>query len=308
MALLLAGVIAAPWWLAAGGTAVHYLTSVGYGHQTLAQGGSGLDVALRRLTWTATESGWLLAVLVGLLMVWSSVCVIRRAAGWRLAAVLIGTSLLGLLLLGTSRNEGTAFALPFVVLLCCSAVWGIGRMARPFRGIVATCCVASLVVPALALVDVGEPARVAGRELWQVGTPGLVQARSVLGCDCTPPDTDAVSDRVLRVVGERPFLILRADAILNVNSLRYEAERHGSVAKLFVPAGGRSLSARELSEADYVVTGATRGSYPPTVNQLAAFVQLRAARFRPVLSWLLSHENSVLIWAARRVPGSRSRK
>ena len=68
----------------------------------------------------------------------------------------------------------------------------------------------------------GEPARVAGRELWQVGTPGLVQARSVLGCDCTPPDTDAVSDRVLRVVGERPFLILRADAILNVNSLRYE--------------------------------------------------------------------------------------
>ena len=83
-------------------------------------------------------------------------------------------------------------------------------------------------------------------------------------------------------------------------------EMSDSVAKLFVPAGGRSLSARELSEADYVVTGAARGSYPPSVNQLTAFVQLRAARFRPVLSWLLSRENSVLIWAAPRVPATAS--
>jgi len=176
------------------------------------------------------------------------------------------------------------------------------------RGVVASCCVASLVVPALALMDVAGPARVAGRELWQVGTPGLAQARSALRCDCAPPDTDVLSDRVLRVVGERPFLVLRADALLNVNSLRYSAQRHGSVAKLLVPTAGRPLSARQLSEVDYVVTGATPSPYPPAVNELSAFVQLRAARFRPVLSRLLSRDNSVLVWAAPRVHGARPRE
>lgn len=298
LAVLVAVALAAPWWASAGPAAVHYLTSAGYGGGSFTHGGSAIDVLARRFTWTATESGWLLAALIAVLTVWSCACAIRRCPGWRLAAVLIATAIVGLLLLGTSSNEGTAFALPLVVLLCVAAVWGVERMPRRLRPVVAGLCSAALVVPALALLDVVGPAQVAGRQLWQVGTPGLAQARAVLGCRCDPPDSDRLSARVLRVVGGRPFLLVRDDALLNVNSLRYEAARRGGPARLSVPGQGPGLSAGQLDRADYAVAGGTLGPYNPSVNFLAAALQLRAARFHPVLSLTLSRVNSVVVWAA----------
>jgi hypothetical protein len=297
LVVLVAAAVSAPWWLIAGERATDYLTSRGYGETAGGAGNSWLDVLVHRLTWTATESGWLLAIVVALLLAWAVVCVFRRAPGWRLVVWLLASSVLGFVILGTSRNPGTAFALPFVVLLCCVAVWGIHQLRSPLRPVVVATCAASLLLPALALLDLVDRAKVDGRDLWQVGTPGLTQARAALGCsDCAPPDSDALSDRVLDVIGTRRVLLVRDDAVLNAFSLRAAAARRGSVTTLLTAAGPRSPTRAELSRVDQVLGGGTLGPYHGGLNALAVAVRVQRAGFTPVFSRRLSGLNNVVVW------------
>jgi 4-amino-4-deoxy-L-arabinose transferase-like glycosyltransferase len=295
LATAVAALVAAPWWLVAGPTAIDYLTTAGYGESQFTSEGSRLDIAGRRFTWTATELGWLLAGVLAALTAWAAVAAVRRQPGWRAAAWLLGASAAGFVALATSSNAGTGFALPLVALLGCAAVWGLGLMPPLARGVATAATLAAVVLAGLALFEVLEPADVDGRALWQVGTPGLSQARAALACDCDPPASDALADRVLGVVGERPTMLARGDALLNAEGLRFRAEQDGREATL-LPPPARPAPA-ELDEVDFVVAGQTLAPYG-AVDSIALALSLRAARFRPVLRRRLSERNEVIVWAS----------
>jgi hypothetical protein len=298
-AALLGAVVAAPWWLATGRAAVDYLVSAGYGNTVFTHHGSRLSILADRLRWTATETGWLLAILLVALLLWTLVCVVRRVEGWRPLAWLLATSTLGVVLLGSSSNSGTAFALPFVVLSACAASAGALHMGNPGRKAVIGGSAAALVAPVLALVGLVPEVSVNDRPLWQERIPAIQQAWDALGCHCRLPNTDALSRDVLDVIGRQPTLIGRDDAVLNAEGLRYHAVEQDSLASLAAPPDGRTVTPRLLSSVRYVLGGTTFGSYHPGINPIGLFVGLRAAHFHPVYTKRLSRGNTIVVWAAR---------
>ncbi len=300
LALLTAAVVAAPWWLAAGHSAIHYLFSAGYGNSPFAGGGSRIDIARQRATWTALETGWLLAVVVVGMAAWAVVCVWRRVPEWRTLAVLIAAGVLGMVMLASSGNSGTAFSLPLYVVLACAGVGASLHLPRRLGALVVSGWAATVVLSVVALFGVVGSASVAGRPLWQTTTPGIQEARNALGCRrCRPPDTDALSARTIAVIGRRPTLLVRDDAVLNFESLRFTALTRARPVDLRAPGAPNAMSPAALRAVRYVVAGSSLGSYHD-VNPLAAFVALRAARFRQVFSERLSALNVLTVWAAPR--------
>lgn len=293
-AAAVAAVVAAPWWLTTGGDAFHYLRSSGYQQTVFTQDNSLLDRAVDRMEWTAEETGWLLALLLVALGVWALVCVVRRVPGWRLLAVLLGAVVVGMAFLATSSNLGTAFALPFVVLLACAVVPGLLALSRPLRTVALVASGAVLAVSLIGLVGALPKTTVADHRLWNEALPGVEQARAVLRCDdCRPPDSERLASDVFAVTGERPTLVVRDDAVLNLEGLRYAAAQRDRVANLSSPPG-------QLARVNYVVTGFTVGPYHPGVDVFALDARMRAAHFRPVLTKRLSRWNTVTVWAAPR--------
>ena len=295
LAVLAAAVVAAPWGGVSGGTAWDDLVSAGYGENLFTHEASRLEIARERLDWTADESGWLLIVLLVPLLAYSVWSVWRRVEGWRLLACLLGSCAVGMAVLATSSNAGTAFALPFVVLGAC-AVLGVLRHLAPALQRAATAGAAVVVaVPALALVGIVPDASLAGQPLWQHGIPAWQQGRSALACEsCGLPDSDALNRDVLRVIGDRPTLMVRADALLNPNGLRYVGP-----AKISAPATPGRVSESDLARVRFVIAGATLAPYLTPVDATQLTEALRAARFRAVLRLDLAAFNTIVVWSAR---------
>jgi hypothetical protein len=298
LATLVAGLLAAPWWLTAGPTALDYVTSAGYGESPFTTPDeSRLDIAWRRVTWTATETGWLLGVSLALLLALSIWALTRRQRGWQGVAWLLGAAGLAFAGLATSSNPGTGFALPVLVVVACAAVWAVAGLRGYWRAAIGAASCAVVVVSALALFEVVGPAHIDGRPLWSIGTPGIDQARSALGCRCELPDTERLSDAVVALIGERPTLLARDDAILNAESLRYRGGlSNRQVSLVPVPPNGKTTP-RDLARIDYVVTGSSLGPYHANVDGVALLLSLRAEGFRRVLDRRLSRFNIVTVWA-----------
>lgn len=108
--------VAAPWWLVNGRASLTYLLGAGYDEDSGFAPRTGLaSRVVDRLTHTADESGWILAAILLI----GAVVSLRRPGSVRL----VGSSgFLGILLLGSSSNAGTAFGLPPVVLLAVAAL------------------------------------------------------------------------------------------------------------------------------------------------------------------------------------------
>ena len=298
-AALVAVLAAAPWWLTTGETAFDYLRSSGYEQGVFTRETSLLDRAIDRLEWTADETGWLLALLLVALAAWALVCVVRRVPGWRLLAVLLGAVVVGMAFLATSSNLGTAFALPFVVLLACAAVPALLQLGRPLRTMALAASCAVLAVSLVALTGALPKTTVADHRLWNEALPGVEQARAVLRCDdCRPPDSEQLAEQVLAVIGERPTLVVRDDALLNAEGLRHVASERDRSADLSPPAGGATVPPAQLARVDYVLTGLTVGPYHPGVDLAGLDARMRAAGFRPALDKRLSAWNTVTVWAA----------
>jgi hypothetical protein len=306
LAAAVAALLAAPWWLTAGSTAFDYLTSAGYGESpfTTPQE-SRLDIAWRRVTWTATESGWLLAVSLVLLLALSIWALIQRRPGWPAVAWLLGAAAVMFMGLATSSNAGTGFALPVLVLVACAAVWAVAGLSKRRHGLIAAVTGAVVVVSALGVFDVIGPTRVDGRPLWLTGTPGMNQARSALGCRCELPDTERLGDDVVAVIGERPTMLTRADAVLNAESLRYSGRRSDlQVSLVPAPPDGKPAP-RDLASVDYVIAGSSLAPYQLNLDGIALLLSLRAERFRQVLARRLTRSNRVIVWARSKVPAQR---
>jgi hypothetical protein len=195
--------------------------------------------------------------------------------------------------LATSSNAGTAFALPFVVLGACAAVAVLRNLAPPLQRVALAGSAAIVAVPLLALVGIVPDASVAGQPLWHRGIPAWEQGRTALVCEaCGLPDSDALNRDVLRVIGDRPTLMVRADALLNPNGLRYVGP-----AQISAPAVPGTVSESDLARARFVIAGATLAPYIPPVDGTQLTEALRAARFRPVLRRDLAAFNTIVVWS-----------
>jgi hypothetical protein len=292
LAVLVAVVIALPWWAVSGGTAWDYLVSAGYGDTVFTHDASRLEIARERLDWTADESGWLLSVLLLLLLVRAAWSFRRGVEGWRLFGALLGACSLGMAILATSSNAGTAFALPFVVLGACAAVPALRQLRTPVRSAAIAVCAVAVAIPALALVEIVPEASLAGQPLWRQGIPGWEQARAALACDdCDIPDSDALNHDVLRVIGDGPTLIVRDDALLNPNGLRDLGP-----AQISAPSTPGTVSESDLATARFVIAGQTPASYLPPVDTEHLRRTLRAGGFRPEMRRRFGPYNAVVIW------------
>jgi hypothetical protein len=293
LAALLAAVIAGPWWAVTGDAAWDYLVSAGYGETVFTRDASRLEIARERLDWTADESGWLLSALIVPLVALAVWSIRRRVEGSRLLAVMLGTCVIGMAVLATSSNAGTAFALPFVVLGACVAAAALRHVVTPFRSAAVAACAAAVVIPGLAILEIVPEASLAGQPLWRQGIPAWEQARTALACDnCDPPDSDALNREVLRAIGDRPTLMVRADALLNPNGLR-----HLGRAKISAPTTPGRVSESDLAVTRFVIAGQTPAPYLPHVDSVQLDGTLRSAEFRPVLRRALGPHNVIVIWS-----------
>jgi hypothetical protein len=257
---------------------------------------SRLEVARERFDWTADESGWLLIGLLALLLAHAAWTVWRKVEGWRLLACMLGACAVGMAVLATSSNAGTAFALPFVVLGACAAAGVLRHLAPPLQRRAMAGCAAAVAIPALALVGIVPEASVAGQPLWRHGIPAWEQRRAALACErCALPDSDALNRNVLRIIGDRPTLIVRADALLNPNGLR-----HLGPAQISAPAVPGRVSESDLATARFVIAGETPGPYLPPVDRTELTQALTAAGFRPVLRRRLGTYNTIVVWSGSR--------
>jgi hypothetical protein len=156
-----------------------------------------------------------------------------------------------------------------------------------------------LTVSLLALTGAVPKATVADHRLWNDALPGVEQARAVLRCDsCTPPDSEQLAEQVLAVIGERPTLVVRDDALLNAAALRQVAAERDRSADLSAPADGARVPPAQLARVDYVLSGLTLGPYHPGVDLAGLDARMQAAGFRPALNRRLSAWNTVTVWAA----------
>jgi hypothetical protein len=296
-AAAVAVLVAAPWWSATRDTAFDYLRDNGYQDSPFTRDASLLERVGDRLDWTAEETGWLLALLLVVLAGGALVWVLRRRGPWRLMAWLLGVSVVGMAFLSTSTNLGTAFALPFVVLLACAGAAAVARLRPRMRTVAVAASFIVLGVSLLGLFGVVPDAEVDDRALWNEALPGVQQARQVMTCDdCSPPDSEWLAGEVLDTIGDRPALITREDALLNASGLRWVASDRESTANLSAPAGFGTVPDAQLAGVDHVVTGLTLGRYQVGVDQSRLDARMRAAGFRPVYERRLASLNSVVIW------------
>jgi Concanavalin A-like lectin/glucanases superfamily len=114
-AVLLAFVVAGPWWLESGGTALHYLRNAGYeqsGGFTQSSAHLSLHSIVQRIRWTLSDLGSLQSLILVAAPI-TAVLHRRRMPG---ALVAVGWVVLTLIGLATSSNVGTGFGLPLVAV------------------------------------------------------------------------------------------------------------------------------------------------------------------------------------------------
>ena len=275
-----AAVLAAPWWLTAGPSAWRYLRTAGYGSTVFTRQASLLDRELSRLRIITDETGLILVVLA---LIGIVIALVRPS---RTVLLTTGIGLLTVLLLGTSSNTGTAFGLPAVVLLASVATAGLARLRA--TSLAAAAAALALVVGVFVQTT---PPTVDRHPLWLSGTPGTAQADAALGCVCVPDDLPGLNRSVVDLTAGQPVLILRADALLNPESLRFAGP-----IDLRGPDG--PLDATAVTGIPFVLAGTTNGSYLGT-DLASAPATLTSLGFEPVLTRQLSPTNAVVLYRKR---------
>ena len=310
LALMVAAIVAAPWWLTAGPQAVHYLVDAGYSSNSVFVGHAGLfQRQLDRLSHTADETGWLLALAVLVLFVSGAALAVWRLRrshsdeAARHVVVMAVVVVLGMLFLGTSTNSGTAFALPFFVLGSAVGVagWGSGLQHRAVAVRLAAATVVVLLIgfTTVQVVIRQSPPTWGRHQVWLSGTPARAQFEQALGCtsSCSLPNASDVNARIVTLIGSAPTLILRGDAVVNPESLRYRGLVTGVAVDLTAQAAPGTLVPASLSGVDFAIAGSTPAPYLASDLGSADSV-LRVRGWCDALKFRLSTSNLVEIWAS----------
>ena len=285
-----AAVVAAPWWLLCGRTAVSYLTGFGYDTRSGFVGPRAgfLTHQWQRLQHTSFETGLLLTfVLLALVLL---------AALQRERQVVLPLSIagLGLVVLGTSGDEGTAFAQPLVALVFLAALhvalqrrWALGSLAAAVL-LTTTALLAGLVSPSFS-----------GYVLWSHDLPAEGEQRAALGCtNCSLGSSQALSRQLISRVGGGRVVVVRDDAVLNVNGLTFlSADVSPRPSFQTSPYGAAALAPVDLLHADFVVTGRTKAPYHGGLDWNQVEQVVGAEGYRLIETWRLSSDADVKLWA-----------
>ena len=206
---------------------------------------------------------------------------------------------LTILLLASSGNQGTGFAIPvlaIVVILSATFIGNLtttreseasirtGRMGR------AVALFAAIVVLGVGVASIASTSS----DPWWPAAPYRLEAVESGGTSRT--NIDALTAEVAEVVGTSNAIVARDDDIFNTNGLVWETESHGMRSRL-----ERSVShttdgvIAALPTADALVTGRSQDPYWQ-IDQTA--VEAAAVRdgFRPVREWHLGPDNTVVVW------------
>lgn len=279
-------VVAGPWWLLNGREAVSYLLGAGFDDASGFARANGLvDRFVDRAAHSAHETGWLLSVAVVAL-------VVLAMAGRTRARLPAASALVGLVLLASSSNKGTAFALPLLVLGLVAA--GGALHARFGERVVTASVLVAILTGVAAAFGVAAPS--GAGELWVSRLPVHDQADESLGCACTSDLPSDLHATVLEQAGPGTVLVVRDDAVLNVEGLRFANRQPSRVRITTPPFGASTLDDELLADATAVVLGATPSPYHAAMDLDALETQVRLAGFE--LHWrrALSEENRIEIW------------
>ncbi|MBV8463669.1 MAG: hypothetical protein JO368_10270, partial [Acidimicrobiales bacterium] len=292
-------VLAGPWWLVSGHSALHYLLNAGYnpssGYLTSPH---GFEITLpaihHRISYELSELGWSESWVLGIALVAAVVGGVlnRRRIDWRSLWMLAVWSVLTLLLLSSSSNLGTAFGLPVlvVVIVLCGGV--LGQLPLP--------ALRWALLPLGVVLAVGFALQFTSStsEWW----PGPTYRSQVVNAGATSrTDVGMIVAQLAHEIGGSRTLLVLNDPIVNANGLAWELDEASSVQ---VPSGGSETAEAigELPRARAIITGTNLSSSFDSVDPAAVERAALAAGFRPARLWRVGTAGGVILWRRGAAP------
>jgi hypothetical protein len=287
----MAAIVAAPWWVVSGPTALHYLRTAGYSASSGFAGAGGVLVSpsalLERTGHTLADLGNVQAVWLAAFTVAAAAVAIRqRRADFTLICAWV---IVVLLILATSPNAGTGFGLPLIVM----SIVVIGVLLAPVaprRLLAATTA---------ALLAFGFVAEVYGNSSeWLSGAPYREMAAQATGTSLVP-NIDSIHESVLSAIGVQPTLLARDDDVLNAFGLGWFAAQDGVNLQLSVPdygPSGLATAEHDLTTTHFLILGDTPAPYHADLSIPALGSAAVARGFHLIRSWRISDQNTIELW------------
>jgi hypothetical protein len=287
IAVAVSALISGPWWLIDGRSALRYLLDAGYDASTGFAPNAGVLTKIQERVESTIDGVGLVEALVLLLLL--ALWLLRRRD--RASVLTFGTATIVLIGLASSSNQGTAFELPALALLAMVAATAVS--ARWMSVVVAVVVVSALAGQYGLLPNT----TIEGRAAWVETYPGREQAFDALGGALPLAQVRRLNTEVADTLSGRRVVILRDDALLNVNSL-VAASPSSSVTIVVGPAFGETrLDPRDLANVDAVIAGTTAAPYHAVLHQPRRVdAVLASAGFHIGRSMQLSADNTVVIW------------
>lgn len=304
--------IAAPWWLRSGSRAIHYLMAAGYDSASgFAPDATVPERVATRVVHTITEWGWPVVVTLALLVtLWIASAVIEQKSPTEVTVVVSPTRDLrrmllllvgaGLAILSSSSNLGTAFSLPFAPLVIVAIASGTARLRGQWSPRLALASLAILATFTIgtSLLSISLPTADAMR--LDVSWHSMLHDAGWSEGDRGPEEVHR--DMVAALQG-RDVLVLRDDALFNVNGLSYTSEFVGpSLGEIRVaPYGepGWVPSESDLGGA-IVIDGSSPAGYHTLSSDMVA-TRLRELNYAVACETQLGARNTIKLWAPAHV-------
>ncbi len=273
-------VVAGPWWLVSGHTALHYLFTAGYNDSTgfSSQGaGLGLSSIHEHIDWYLEMLAWPQSIGLGVAVLASlwGVARFRRQLNYGPLWLLVVWILLTVLVLSSTGDNGSGFGLPVVAMtvIACGAILGqlLGfSVARRWTAI------SVVVLSAVLLIGLFAEGT-GGPSFWWNGPPYRNEVLQVGGSWGT--NLDALASQVSHIIGSKPTLDALNTAIINDNALTWTMRQGGSHL-IMVPNSADSTkdAIASLATAKFVISGGAVNQYPPPVDERSLELAAEARR------------------------------
>ncbi len=286
-------VLAAPWWLISGPSALHYLVSAGYQSSGgyISQGGARFNPSamVSRVKSELSEVGWGESWALGVAVVVALVTAVSRWSEIRRMrlGLLVTFVILSVLILMTSANPSTALGLPILAVSIEACAVPISLLSSYWL---------RAVVPAVLGVLVVGAAFQAGTKLNVWWPPPPYRNAIIEAGGSSRTNSDLITAQVAQYVGSKPTLVLKGDPILNANGLAWNLDHR---SHLIIPPLGSSETSyaiAHLREADAIVTGGAPISFYIGLDQTKVEEAAVRSGFTVVKVWKVSPSNNVLVW------------
>jgi hypothetical protein len=290
--------VAGPWWLVSGHTALHYLFTAGYNGSTgfsSQKGGLALSSIHEHIDWYLEMLAWPQSIGLGVAVLASlwGVARYRRQLNYGSLWLLVVWILLTVLVLSSTGDNGSGFGLPVVAMtvIACGAILGqlLGfSVARRWTAITVVVLSAVLLVGLFA-------EGTGGPSFWWNGPPYRNEVLQVGGSWGT--NLDALSSEVSHIIGSEPTLDAFNTALINGNALTWTV-RQGGLHLIMVPNSADSTkdAIASLATAKFVISGSTPTQYPPPVDERSLELAAEARNFLPVRVWTFGTATTVVLW------------